>query len=70
MDETLRRVLAVGGLLAFASPRAAIADSTSPVRAAVASRFASDPASRLALDRLDSTDDEVDVLAPQRIDGG
>ena len=58
-------------LPAFAGPLDARADSASPVRAAVAGRFSSDPeASRLALDLLDTTGDEVDVLPRQRIDGG
>jgi hypothetical protein len=72
--EALDRVsvaAVVAFLLALASPPVAAAESASSVRAAVASRFASDPeASRIALDLLDTTGDEVDVLPPQRMDGG
>jgi hypothetical protein len=51
--------------------RDAAAAPSSPVRTAVAARFASDPeAARLALDLFDTAGDEVDVLSPQRIDGG
>jgi hypothetical protein len=59
-------VLTVSG-----APGQASADSSSRVRTEVAGRFASDPdAARLALDLFDATGDEVDVLSPQRIDGG
>ena len=51
--------------------RDAAAAPSGPARTAVAARFASDPeAARLALDLFDATGDEVDVLSPQRIDGG
>jgi hypothetical protein len=74
VTRSLRRiplVLVLALLPPLAGPRGARAESASPVRSAVAGRFSSDPeAARLALDLLDTTGDEVDVLAPQRIDGG
>ncbi len=62
----------VAGILAASlAPREASAAPSNPTRAAVADRFVSDPASaRLAVDLFDATGDEVDVLSPQRIDGG
>src|SRR5262249_2231400 len=60
-----------GVLIASQAPHAATAASSSPTRTAVAERFRSDPhPARLALDLFDATGDEVDVLSPQRIDGG
>jgi hypothetical protein len=53
------------------APREAAATASNPTRTAVADRFASDPAAaRLAIALFDATGDEVDVLSPQRIDGG
>jgi hypothetical protein len=51
--------------------RQAPAESLDRARADIARRFSSDPdAARLALDLFDATGDEVDVLSPQRFDGG
>ena len=53
------------------APREAAATASNPTRTVVADRFASDPAAaRLAIALFDATGDEVDVLSPQRIDGG
>lgn len=57
--------------VAFAVHRDASAESPDRARADIARRFTSDPdAARLALDLFDATGDEVDVLSPQRFDGG
>jgi hypothetical protein len=57
--------------IAFAVHREASAESPNRARADIARRFSSDPvAARLALDLFDATGDEVDVLSPQRFDGG
>ena len=57
--------------VAFAIHRDAWAESPNRARADIARRFSSDPdAARLALDLFDATGDEVDVLSPQRFDGG
>jgi hypothetical protein len=75
VERSMRRVglalVAVAVLVASEIDGEATAGSSSPVREAVARRFSSDPeASRLALDLFDATGDEVDVLSPQRMDGG
>ena len=69
-----RLVIALAAVAVLTAPDAsgqAPSGSSSVVRAAVANRFSSDPdASRLALGLFDATGDEVDVLSPQRFDGG
>jgi hypothetical protein len=68
----LRLPIAVMATLVVCSlARQASAESLDRARADIARRFSSDPdAARLALDLFDATGDEVDVLSPQRFDGG
>jgi hypothetical protein len=71
MRQLAIALVAVAVLTAADASGEATAASSSPVRAALANRFASDPdAARLALGLFDATGDEVDVLSPERIDGG
>jgi hypothetical protein len=59
---------ALAGLAAFA---ARPAHAASPIRDAIAARFASDPdASKLALDLFDTDADVVNVLPAEQFDGG
>jgi hypothetical protein len=64
-------IAVMAALVVCSLARQAPAESLDRARADIARRFSSDPdAARLALDLFDATGDEVDVLSPQRFDGG